>query len=748
MSDMEDSDAESMGNEEILDDSTANEHEKQLELLQKKDPEFYQYLKDFDKDLLDFKDEGDEIDDEAANSDSDSEPLAQIQETKSQIKPITTSMVDAWIQEIKSGSRTLGAARSLLRAFRSACHYGDDSSDPSQNPSKLGIVSSAVFNKIMVFVLTEMDGILRALLDAPPTGGKKEAVEELAGSGKWRSYGSLMRVYLGNAYHILNQMTDEQMISFTIKRVKASAVFLAAFPSLLRKYIKVILHTWGTGRGITAVVSFLFLRDLCVRLGSDCLDTCLRGVYKSYVMNCKLSKSVGVSKLQHIQFLGNCVTELCGVDPPAAYQLAFLFIRQLATVLRGALTEKGPKVNEKKKGKKERDNKPSKKQVEKAYQRVYEWQYILCLELWTNLVSQYGSEPDFLPLAYPLAQIIQGVASLVPTVKYFPVRLRCVRMLNRIAAATGVFVPVSSVLMDMLEMKELRGPPAGGVGKAVNLMTVKQVDKNTVKTRSFQEACIYSVVDELAEHLAQWSYSVAFFELSFIPLVRLRSFCKTLKAERFRNEIKQLIRQIEANIEFTNAKRVGIGFSPNDPAVETFLEVEKEKGESPLSVFMKSLRERAQLRENSLVGKSVIIGAQSAAKIPESDEEIDEEEGEAAFSSSWLPDKKKSKVEKEEKKSKKKKRDVEEKGGDENEDDENEEDIVEDLVLSSDEDEKDDDDDDEGEMELLSDEEEMKKMKTKPKRDFKKRKNVGGAKRKNPKFIKGGNKKAGKRFKG
>ena len=71
-----------------------------------------------------------------------------------------------------------------------------------------------------------------------------------------------------------------------------------------------------------------------------------------------------------------------------------------------------------------------------------------------------------------------------------------------------------------------------------------QVDKKTVKTRAFKEACIYSVVDELAKHLAQWSYSIAFFEMSFIPLVRLRSFCKTIKADRFRKEMKDLIYQV------------------------------------------------------------------------------------------------------------------------------------------------------------------------------------------------------------
>lgn len=53
-----------------------------------------------------------------------------------------------------------------------------------------------------------------------------------------------------------------------------------------------------------------------------------------------------------------------------------------------------------------------------------------------------------------------------------------------------------------------------------------------------------SVIEELGEHLAQWSYSVAFFELSFIPGVRLRSFCKCTKVDRFRKDMRELIRQV------------------------------------------------------------------------------------------------------------------------------------------------------------------------------------------------------------
>nr|AQX44083.1 nucleolar complex protein 2-like protein [Dendrobium officinale] len=680
MSDLVDSAGESLPKSR----QTATEHVKQLQRLQEKDPDFYQYLKENDKELLEFNDEDITEDEVSDLEDVDSEVTAEKLQTRGP-KVITTTNVDTWCTSIKE-KRSLGAIRSMLRAFRTACHHGDDAEDGSG--LKFTILSSSVFNKIMVFALNEMDGILRELLEAPSTGGKRETILDLMTTKAWKAHGSLMRLYLGNALQILNEMTDEQMISFTLKRIKASAVFLGAFPVLLRKYIRVVLHTWGTGTGALPVVSFLFLRDLCVRLGSDCLDSCLKGVYKAYVMNCKLPKHISRSKLQHINFLGNCISELYGLDPISAYQHAFVSIRQLAVILRGALNERGPQkvVKGKKKVKNQQESsKLSKKQVEKTYQKVYDWQFLFCLELWTKVICAYNSEADFGPLAYPLTQIISGVASLVPSARYFPLRLRCIKMLNRIAGANGTFIPVNTLLLDMLDMKELNRPPTSGVGKSVDMHSVKQLDKLTLKTRAFQEACIHVVVEELAEHLAQWSYSLAFFELSFIPLVRLRSFCKSTKVDRFRREIREFIHQLEANCDFTVSRRNGIGLSPSDLAA-TSLEADKKSKDSPLVQFVSNLRLRVQQRDDSIVESSVLVGSESSVfstKFSEADQQAyegDEEEGAAAFSSSWMPDKK-SKSTKQKPKLLKK-----HEGEHEHNRALNNEDVVEDLVLSSDED--------------------------------------------------------------
>lgn len=109
------------------------------------------------------------------------------------------------------------------------------------------------------------------------------------------------------------------------------------------------------------------------------------------------------------------------------------------------------------------------------FRKVYQWKYINCLELWTKVICDNSSDADIIALAYPLTQIITGAAQLLQSACYFPLRLRCVRMLNRISAATNTYIPVSLLLLDMLNMKELRSSPTGGVGKAVDMLSVLKV---------------------------------------------------------------------------------------------------------------------------------------------------------------------------------------------------------------------------------------------------------------------------------
>ncbi|KAH7439635.1 hypothetical protein KP509_04G069800 [Ceratopteris richardii] len=642
--------------------SEVEKHKRQLEKLKEKDPEFFKFLEEHDKELLEFSDE------EELSADDAKEPFSLPQNKNKDLSQVdadasssrlTIGLVESWCKIIKEKNH-MGTVCNLLKAYRTACHYGDG--DDQALANNFNIASSHVFNKIMFFTLSEMDGIIRRALGMD---GKAGSVFEPDKFPRWKKLEPLVRSYVGNTLHILTQMTDNQMITFTLKRLKESACFLGALPKFAHKYLKVVLHFWGRGEGSVSLVSFLFIREMALLLGTDHLDACLKGMYKEYAAN---SKFVTASSLPRIRFMANCVVELYGVDFAASYQQAFVFIRQLAIILRNALTMK----------------------TKEAFKQVYSWQYVNCLEVWVRVLSTYADRKDLQPLGYPLTQILTGVAQLVPTARYFPLRIHCVQLLNLLAAAMGIYIPVASLLLDMLEFKELNKPPTGGVGKAIDFGCTLKVSKPTLKTRAFQDECVTTVVDQISEHLVQWSYSVAFPELVQVPLLGLRRFVKATKVGRFQTQVKQLLNQIEENISYVGRKRDNISFCPKDSQMVTsFLKEEKIANASPLSKFCASLRQSAMQRRSNMQTSSVLVKEEihknHADKRSDSDEEDALENGANAFNSDWLPPKKVRRQPIDEEKTKKKRSRTEDAKGGYGEDSDAE-DVVEDFELSSEDD--------------------------------------------------------------
>jgi len=177
-------------------------HKAQLEKLREADPEFYDYLASTDKELLEFgQEESESGGDEADDSEEDGATLQVTEGVKAvpeaQEATVTLKQVDAWCRAAKEDG-SLGAIRSLLRAYRVACHYGDSEESVDEG---MRIGSSAVYNTLMLFVLKEVDGILRTALGVGPTieaGALKKAQ-------RWKKVEPLMKSYLGNTLHLLGE---------------------------------------------------------------------------------------------------------------------------------------------------------------------------------------------------------------------------------------------------------------------------------------------------------------------------------------------------------------------------------------------------------------------------------------------------------------------------------------------------------------------------------------------------------------
>jgi nucleolar complex protein 2 len=112
---------------------------------------------------------------------------------------------------------------------------------------------------------------------------------------------------------------------------------------------------------------------------------------------------------------------------------------------------------------------------QEALKKICSWQYTNCIDLWVMFTAANIRDYDLQPLLFMVIQIINGVALLFPGPRYLPLRLKCIQWLNNLSSSSGIFIPVSSLVLDVLEYKV--GKDGGKRGKAFNFLSAVKVRK-------------------------------------------------------------------------------------------------------------------------------------------------------------------------------------------------------------------------------------------------------------------------------
>ena len=85
--------------------------------------------------------------------------------------------------------------------------------------------------------------------------------------------------------------------------------------------------------------------------------------------------------------------------------------------------------------------------------KIYSWQYINCVNLWVKFITCNIRAYDLQPLSSLLIEVIIGIGSLFSGPRYLPLRFKCAHMLNKLSSASGIFIPIASLVFDCLEYK-------------------------------------------------------------------------------------------------------------------------------------------------------------------------------------------------------------------------------------------------------------------------------------------------------
>ncbi|KAG0222798.1 Nucleolar Complex 2 protein, partial [Actinomortierella wolfii] len=377
-----------------------------LDALKEKDPEFYKYLQENDRELLDFEGEMEDLEseeeeeeDEEMKGDSDAEmedveedeeptkkkkSKAQKEEfedveTMDGIPVVTKDMVAAW-QEALVEKHSLRALRRILLAFRAGAHLHDTEDDRTY---AYRINSPVVFNKLVVTVLKYTVPTLDYHLPTQKSaGGKTKPVNS---GSKYTTLQPLIKSFLQNTVFLLRQLTDQDMIYFVVRESEKAIRYLAGFPKIAKDLLKHLLFLWSTGSDRVRIISFLTVRTMALQLGPTYLDMSLKGAYLTFV---RYAKTTTIHTLPNIHLMQNCIAQLYGLDYERAYQHGFVYIRQLAIHLRNAVMVK----------------------TKESFKAVYNWQYLHCLSLWSQVIATHavnqksGQTTPLHPLIFPLVQ--------------------------------------------------------------------------------------------------------------------------------------------------------------------------------------------------------------------------------------------------------------------------------------------------------------------------------------------------------
>lgn len=589
--------------EDLSDDEEG--HAQDLAKLAEKDPEFFKYLQENDRELLDFgaDEEASEDEDSAVASGSKGKQRA-IDEGQ----VVTREMLRAWQKSILQ-THSLKAFRRLLLAFRAAAHMGaDDDVNLTYRVNDAG-----VFNKIIMTALKYVPVVLQHHIPA-----KQQASGKYKLPTNSKKYSGLQRSILSfysSLHRLLRTLPEPKLLYVCVDESTKSVPWLLPNRRMAREYVKILLDLWATSNESVRVAAFLGIRRMAAAGDDALVELCLRGVYRGLVRGCRTTT---IHTIDTINLMKNSASELYLLNLDASYQQAFSFIRQLAVHLRACLKNKTPE----------------------SFQAVYNWQYVHCIDFWATVLATTcdkeraeasgagaGASSTMQPLIYPLVQAATGAVRLLPTSRYFPMRFHIVQSLLRLIQRTGTYVPLAPMLLEVFDAPEFTRKPKPSTFKPLNMDVLIRAPKTYVRTKVYADQLLDETSYLLLEFLACMARSIAFPELVVPIVVGLRRTIKMAKsastrdAARTAQSLRSLVDKIARHSDFVAAQRRSstVDYAPRDEdQVHRFMA--DVRSETPIESAARLARKVRADKQALLAQTHIKVGSE------DDDEEGDDED--------------------------------------------------------------------------------------------------------------------------
>lgn len=518
------------------------EHKKSLMKLKETDPEFYSYLKENDKKLLEFnisdEDDIDDDDDDKFTKESDRRhiPNEQLEvasdesdyeapegtDTIKDKRKITLQLLKTW-QEAIQKDKTLKTIKCAVDAFHAALQSISEPSD--DEPVRFKVEGSAVFNGVVQLCMLYLPDAFKRFLKVTPETQFQVHKAKRFGKAK-----AVLKLYLTDILKILQNVASPNILTVLLKHLHQMLPYTLSFSSLTKPLLRTLIKFWSRGEETVRIVAFLSILRIATNHRESALEMLLKAMYVKYVENAKF---VSPNTLPGINFMRHSLTEIYLLDNNLSYSHAFLYIRQLAIHLRNAMTLK------------KKEN----------FQAVYNWQYINSLRLWSELITQSKSDSMLRSLLYPLVQIIIGTIKVIPTAQYYPLRFHCLQMLINISKETDTFIPVLPFLLEILSSYDFNKKHKVVSMKPTPLICILRMSKVQLQENGFKDNIVDSIYQLMLENAAKDSHTIYFPELYTPCIMQLKAFLKQCHIANYCRKMKQLLDKLEENRKYIETER-------------------------------------------------------------------------------------------------------------------------------------------------------------------------------------------------
>ncbi|CAN6602786.1 nucleolar complex protein 2 [Trichomonascus vanleenenianus] len=610
---------ESESESESEDQSAMEKHRAELDKLAETDPEFYKYLKENDKEMLNFNpedlpdqdddEEDDDEDVEMGEREGSDDVEEDEEDEEDEVKDVVTlKMVKHW-QEHLEKEHSLRTLKKVLRAFVAAVQYSEASEADSEH--KYAVTDPEVFNALLVLTLTKVPETVKHHIPLS-NGLPKESKKLKTLSQPLRSHAASLKVLLTGKH-------DAQTMTLILKSTYEMLPYFVSYRRLVKDVVGAVSDVFSaSAEDESKLAAFDFLKRAATQYKKSLLEIVLKSVYSGIV---KSSIRTNIHTMPSINLQKNLGTTLFDIDAAVSYQQGFQFIRQLAIHLRNSIVNKSAE----------------------SYKTVYNWQYAHSLDFWSRVLCAQcekeaeSSKPSPLrELIHPLVQVTIGAMRLIPTPQYFPLRFYLIRSLIRLSQQTGVYIPLLPPIVEVLSSTTVTKTPKNTSLKPLDFDYTIRASKGYLGTRIYQNGVCDQIVELIGEFYALYCKSIAFPELAVPAIITLRRFIKRSKNIRFNKQLQQVVERLELNSKFIEQKRSTVSFGPtHKEEVNAFLK-DVDWATTPLGKYVKTQREvreeqRRILREsmvddeaNEDVDDEIKAAMESSDET--SEEEVEDEE--------------------------------------------------------------------------------------------------------------------------